>query len=207
MSAKMSEDEIEKIIQSVDVGDLTGLIEDLSYDGFDPVALLGHVWGKHKAHSTDFKKHLGVMIVVGVHRGFGGSKTIENISAKTAAAGGIKIKAAANFLEVKKRAVSKMEVTIGRLMVIFPVVTHKVWVMRARNRIANDHGLPLEYMYPGSPSVMSSSTWATHAENYCQWMLDVHTNLWKQTTDIDTIKKFANLSYDNPCCPDSRRIV
>jgi hypothetical protein len=197
--------DIDKIIEAIDIGDLSLLIDELSYDGFDPLALLGHVWNKHKAHVTDFKVHLGVMITVGVHRGFGGGKTIEKIAGKTSTSGGTKIKAAANFLEIKMKATGKLDLTIGRLMVIFPILTHKIWMMKTSNRIMNDHGLPLMFMYPGSPSMMSSEQWDSYGKAYCEWMLEVQASLWGTPGDIETVQKYANLSYNNPCCPMARR--
>jgi hypothetical protein len=78
-------------------------------------------------------------------------------------------------------------------------------MMKTSNRIMNDHGLPLMFMYPGSPSMMSSEQWDSYGKAYCEWMLEVQASLWGTPGDIETVQKYANLSYNNPCCPMARR--
>lgn len=195
------------LYEIISMENIHGLVKEIEWVGFDPLTFLTNLWNtKGKKDEQGFVQHVKVLITLGVTRGFGGGKTIENICARTSEAGAKKIDAAASYFNVVQSTKSRFGVTIGRILTVFPREVFAVWQTVAVDKIGGHKSLPIEYKYPGSPAMMNEEAWKAYGEEYSSWMLDVSQNLWGNKDDtIENTKKWAQLSHFNNCSPSEHR--
>lgn len=186
---------------------ITDIIDSIAYQGFDVATIFNAAW-KIVKKKPENKNLLAVLISLGLFRGFGGNKTIDQIAGKSSAVGAAKIKSACNVFGIKLGKPSTRDtITIPRLMICFPKLTYTIWNKQPINKVTTYGGaLPLEFRYPGSPSVMPHDMYLEHKNEYVAWSVHLST-LWKNPTSVEDAVKFADLSYANIILNEDQRLA
>jgi len=192
-------------IEDAGVGTSAAMIE---YSGFNPIVTFNLCMKKIK-NDKDRKNKLVLLIIFGLTRGFGSKKSKSDILEKTTEDGRDELDAAFSLFDVDFSGDRKRNtITVSRIMAAFPVLVYnvqQVLIRLGRNKNYDfSSNLPINYMYPGSPAMMSEETWEELQENYLQFIEQLNI-LWNQTTDYERDLKFALLAYKSPLAPQSSR--
>jgi len=173
---------------------------DIGFSGYDPVItfnIIMKVIGKDK----DRKKSLLTLIVFGLTRGFGNGKTKEDILDRTNLSGKSALSAAFQMFRVHfGKPKDKKMITISRILTAFPVLTYKMHEKLLSKDMIKDNKyvglLPIEFQYPGSPSMMTKESWDAYKHSYTEYIEHLHT-IWGKPYNEEEIEKYAELSYSN----------
>jgi len=195
---------------SFDVDEDFDFIALTEFAGYNPEALFVKIM--EKVNDSEEKRLLQFIIFFGLLRGFGKKKTWKELEEKTKSTEGKKLLTKCrNHFGIVMNKDSPQNITIDRIMNVFPSLTHKAWRkicalgkgnMKLPMYVGN---LPVEFRYPGSPSAMSTEIWNLHKANYIEWSVQLQM-LWKvQNPDKQEIEKFAELQFQNSLFPMSDR--
>jgi len=188
--------------------DLLQISKNIEFSGYDPIITFNIVMtiiGRDESK----KKQLLTVIIFGLTRGFGSGKTLESILNRTNPDGRDELEAAfATFRIQFGRPTNKKVITVSRILTAFPILVYKMHDKLVEMNIIDtnsyDGDLPDEFQYPGSPAMMTESTWEIQKDNYLDY-IEYLSELWNQDFDSSEALKYAELSYNSKLSPHEHR--
>lgn len=188
----------------LDDDELVTMTNEIGFSGYNPVVTFNIVMKVINRDETRMKS-LITLIVFGLTRGFGAGKTSKDILDRTNVAGRDSLNAAFQLFRVKfQKPKDRKDITISRILTAFPVLVYKLHEKLLVNGAAHDDkfngDLPIQFRYPGSPSMMTKQTWETQIENYLIF-IEYMSNLWRKEYDDDEARKYAELSFNSELSP------
>lgn len=183
------------------VGDFA---EMLSYAGFDPAVTFNIIMRKMDV-SPVAKRALFTLVIFGLTRGFGSTKSQETICQKTEKAGEGMLREAFTSLGITfGRPSSKTDITIPRIMAAFPFLTYRVQqdlILLGKNRRMGYMGkLPESLQYPGSVAMLNPESYKFHREDYIEYNMhcqSIWDNNYNEVRARENATKFADLAKDS----------
>lgn len=188
--------------------DFGSFAETISYNGFNPVItfnIIRKIIGKDKERFRD----LCFIITFGLRRGFGNGKSLSDIIDKTNEKGRDQLMSAIRLFGIRfEKPKKNTDVTISRIMTAFPYHTFTInrQLLEAGNVKYQDYDgdLPEIFRYPGSPAMMSRSTYERQKSNYINFVQYL-SGLWNAEFDEEIAIKFSDLAYSSQLSPMDKR--
>jgi len=156
MTTKITKDNYDDLIQDMEKMsfDMSTLIDDISYIGFDIYTVIGSMT-KKEVNKEAFKKDISVLITIALSRG----TKIKKMVVKMSDVGKKLVEDLKKKYEIKDTVPkSATDVTLGRVLACFPTVAATILHKNAEINLVGEGGIiDRRLMFPGSVAIIPKS--------------------------------------------------